>query len=313
MYTASGLAYYRHPDWLGSSRFASTTSRTMYNDLAYAPFGEQYATAGTVGVANTSFAGNNEDTTTNLYDAQFREYEIYGRWPSPDPAGLAVVNPANPQSWNRYAYVGNMPLTFIDPLGLVPILEYEQDCSGDTSFAVPGGVGVNANCVDYILEYDDGTGYTTGGGGGGGGGGDGLIAPPPPPMLQNSPPQSPTPAQAATNYCQQHGQLSFNIPFTHIPVTIGFSATGFLNFSTTNDIGLTFPPSAGASLDITVGAPQGPNIPVQVGSGKNLSIGTFLTPSGPRGFSTSLGPSIGSPVTFSPQVANACGLKAGGG
>jgi len=63
----------------------------MCNDLAYAPFGEQYAQAGTTGVTNTSFAGNNEDTTTNLYDAQFREYGIQGRWSSPDPAGIAAA------------------------------------------------------------------------------------------------------------------------------------------------------------------------------------------------------------------------------
>ncbi|PYV00498.1 MAG: hypothetical protein DMG26_15235, partial [Acidobacteria bacterium] len=37
VYNASGLAYYRHPDWLGSSRFASTPSRTKYYDGAYAP------------------------------------------------------------------------------------------------------------------------------------------------------------------------------------------------------------------------------------------------------------------------------------
>jgi len=41
-----------------------------------------------------------------------------GRWISPDPAGLAAVDPSNPQSWNRYAYVGNNPLSMIDPLGL---------------------------------------------------------------------------------------------------------------------------------------------------------------------------------------------------
>ena len=120
VYNASGLQYYRHPDWLGSSRFSSTPSRTMYNDLAYAPFGEQYAAAGTTGITNVSFAGNNEDTTTNLYDARFREYEIYGRWPSPDPAGISAANPANPQSWNRYAYVMNNPLLFVDPFGLMP-------------------------------------------------------------------------------------------------------------------------------------------------------------------------------------------------
>jgi len=120
VWQGNGPNYYKHADWLGSSRFASTSTRTMYNDLAYAPFGEQYAQAGSTGVTDTSFAGNNEDTTTNLYDAYFREYGIQGRWPSPDPAGVAAANPANPQSWNRYAYALNNPLGFVDPLGFGP-------------------------------------------------------------------------------------------------------------------------------------------------------------------------------------------------
>ena len=134
-FPASGPTYYRHADWLGSSRFASTYStRTMYNDLAYAPFGETYAATGSTGVTDISFAGNNEDTTTNLYDAQFREYGIQGRWPSPDPAGLAAANPANPQSWNRYAYVLNNPLLSNDRTGLHEHPLYE---CGDDGFGCP--------------------------------------------------------------------------------------------------------------------------------------------------------------------------------
>jgi hypothetical protein len=49
-----------------------------------------------------------------------REYNaIQGRWWTPDPAGLAVVDPTSPQSWNRYGYVGGMPLNFTDPTGLL--------------------------------------------------------------------------------------------------------------------------------------------------------------------------------------------------
>ena len=37
---------------------------------------------------------------------------------TPDPGGLGVVDPTNPQSWNRYAYVMNNPLNLIDLAGL---------------------------------------------------------------------------------------------------------------------------------------------------------------------------------------------------
>lgn len=129
-------------------------------------------------------------------------------------------------------------------------------------------------------------------------------------ILMTSPRQ-----QAAAQYCQDNGQVvSFNIPFTKTPVTMVMSLTvGLVNFSSTNDISLVFPPSIGAGYDIAIGAPQGPNIPVEVGVGKNLSAGTFLTRSGARGVAASVGFSAGSPVTMSPTVTNLCGLMAGGG
>src|SRR2546425_4702665 len=40
--------HYRYGDWLGSSRFSSTTSCTKFSDDAYAPYGENYAESGTV-------------------------------------------------------------------------------------------------------------------------------------------------------------------------------------------------------------------------------------------------------------------------
>ena len=176
VYLPGGLWYYRHADWLGSSRFSSLTNRTMHTDLAFAPYGEQYAVSGGVGVAGASFAGNNEDTTTNLYDAQFREYEIYGRWPSPDPAGVAAANPANPQSWNRYAYVLNNPLLFVDPQGLMIRLSfwycdpYKIYYSGpcQNAFLIPGGE------PEPLMTSDNGDS----GGGGGGGNGNGVARSP---------------------------------------------------------------------------------------------------------------------------------------
>src|ERR1700722_241610 len=107
VYNGSGLAYYRHSDWLGSARLTTTPNRTVSGDVAYAPYGESYAQSGTV---DMSFTGENEDTVSTAYDFSAREYGVQGRWPSPDPAGLTAVSPSDPQSWNRYAYVLNNPL-----------------------------------------------------------------------------------------------------------------------------------------------------------------------------------------------------------
>jgi RHS repeat-associated protein len=118
-YDCTGLKRYRHADWLGSSRLSSTASRTLNYDGAYSPMGESYSETGTT---DRNFTGQNQELANDLYAFQYREYQpIHGRWISPDPAGLGAVNPANPQSLNRYAYVNGSPLNSLDPLGLMCI------------------------------------------------------------------------------------------------------------------------------------------------------------------------------------------------
>lgn len=98
---------------------SGTFYQTVYNpidDNAYAPFGEPYAQTGN---GEISFTGQNKDTTWLQYDFLARQYSpSQGRWLSPDPAGVAVADLTNPQSWNRYAYVLNSPLNFTDRYGL---------------------------------------------------------------------------------------------------------------------------------------------------------------------------------------------------
>ncbi len=157
----TGPIFYRHSDWLGSSRLASTQSRTKYFDVSYAPFGESYNPSGT---ADYSFTGQNQDTVsgyTGYDDFLFREYNPgQGRWMSPDPAGMAVVDPTNPQSWNRYAYVNNNPLALVDAMGLGcvyldPAGDHvvrvsDDDCqAGDGGFYFDGPMGsVSSYWVD---------------------------------------------------------------------------------------------------------------------------------------------------------------------
>jgi RHS repeat-associated protein len=164
VFTSSGLTDVRHADWLGSSRFASTPSRTMYFDTAYAPFGEPYAQSGTT---DLSFTGQNSDTTSGIYDFLYRPYSIQGRWPTPDPAGLAAVDPTNPQSWNRYAYVLNGPINLADPSGLYPV--FLGNCEFDrVDFFVNGEFQGSDSTFIGCWDLSAGpVGPTADGGGGG--------------------------------------------------------------------------------------------------------------------------------------------------
>jgi uncharacterized protein RhaS with RHS repeats len=74
-----------------------------------------------------------------------------GRWISPDPAGMGAVSLANPQTWNRYAYVANGPLNAVDPTGLssfddnLHLQRLDAIGSGDGCFVVPG-------CSTYYIN-----------------------------------------------------------------------------------------------------------------------------------------------------------------
>jgi len=117
------IMYYRHADLLGSSRLATTQAGSLYSATAYAPFGEAIAESG---AQDRSFTGKKQDIASGQagtdphgsYDFPAREYSpTQSRWWTPDPAGLAAVDPENPQSWNRYAYACD-PLLFGDPSGM---------------------------------------------------------------------------------------------------------------------------------------------------------------------------------------------------
>ena len=138
-HNGDGTGYYQHADWLGSSRFA--TSAGVRYDRAYAPFGEAYAELNG-NTENRTFTGPQEDTTPGIDDFLFRQYSAsQGRWLVPDPAGMAAVDITNPQTWNRYAYVGNNPLNKVDPLGLIDCADDDEDGSdcNDPNWGGGGG------------------------------------------------------------------------------------------------------------------------------------------------------------------------------
>jgi RHS repeat-associated protein len=131
---------FEHKDWLGSARVGSlipaSGGGSIIFDRAFAPFGETYDTFGSAGYP-MNFTGNRNGIATFLYDTPNREdHPGQGRWPSPDPAGLAAVDMTNPQTWNRYAYMMNNPLNSIDPSGLA-CWPYERAWLGGSCANVP--------------------------------------------------------------------------------------------------------------------------------------------------------------------------------
>jgi len=152
-----------HTDWLGSVRLASSNGqRTVTFDRGFAPFGETSTNFGSS--SNPDFTGNTQDTVAGTYDTWFREYHpTQGRWISPDPAGLRVAYPSNPQTWNRYAYVGNNPLSLTDTLGL--FIQCPSPGLGQVMI-LPGGVNSDGttNCPTY--GYPGGCTYVSGNGSG---------------------------------------------------------------------------------------------------------------------------------------------------
>jgi RHS repeat-associated protein len=116
-------------------------SYSIQDSIDYLPFGEQVAG----GSATThKFTGDERDSETGLDHTWSRKYSSnVGRWMTPDPAGLAAVDPFNPQSWNRYSYVVNNPTNLIDPSGL-------DFCSGNSSYTTGGGGTNNLPTPDCI-------------------------------------------------------------------------------------------------------------------------------------------------------------------
>ncbi|MGH9542312.1 MAG: RHS repeat-associated core domain-containing protein [Terriglobales bacterium] len=123
----NGDGRYTLPDALGSTAVFAQDGTVQ--PLRFYPFGEEAQ------ATSAEYKWTNQIRDANALDHfAFRTYPSnLGRWLSPDPAGLAAIGPADPQSFNRYAYVGNQPLELTDPLGL--------DGNGNATGCMPNGSG----------------------------------------------------------------------------------------------------------------------------------------------------------------------------
>ncbi|SAL52446.1 RHS repeat-associated core domain-containing protein [Caballeronia concitans] len=125
---------YLHADHQGSIDLVTDAKGKPVERLKYDPFGRRVSPKdpskrpGPLKAdLHTGFTGHEHvDDGWNLIDMKGRFYDpVLGRFLTPDPF---TPRPLNPQSWNRYAYVLNNPLTLRDPSGF----NGSDDDSGST-------------------------------------------------------------------------------------------------------------------------------------------------------------------------------------
>jgi RHS repeat-associated protein len=101
-----------HKDHLGSTRVMTKPDKTVYDSIDYLPFGEQLA--GGTGTSH-KFTGKERDAESGLDDFGARYVaSTFGRFMSADEDPPDLFRP---QSLNRYAYVLDNPLAYVDPNG----------------------------------------------------------------------------------------------------------------------------------------------------------------------------------------------------
>ena len=106
--------YYFHGDHLGSTRAITNGAGTAVWTGSYEPFGRLSSETGSR-VSPYLFTGQELDGETGLYYFGARYYDpSTGMFTSADSI---LARPYDPQSLNRYAYVGGKPLSRFDPDG----------------------------------------------------------------------------------------------------------------------------------------------------------------------------------------------------
>jgi RHS repeat-associated protein len=117
----NGQTFFEHQDILGTERARTNYLGQIAGTFPSLAFGDGYSESSVLPGAdqdNHFFAQLDKDSESTTEHAQFRQYSpTEGRWMSPDPYD-GSYRASTPQSFNRYAYAMNRPLSGIDPLGL---------------------------------------------------------------------------------------------------------------------------------------------------------------------------------------------------
>jgi RHS repeat-associated protein len=140
---SSGNVSYYLSDMLGSSRVVTDSNGNLLDDCDFLPYGEERCAASSSG-NHYKFDGMERDSESGLDHTLHRQYTSnYGRWLSPDPGGVKVVNLEDPQTWNLYSFVRDTPTTLTDPTGLQQQTEGSYQSRGTSTVCAQGEITCN--------------------------------------------------------------------------------------------------------------------------------------------------------------------------
>jgi RHS repeat-associated protein len=113
---------YYHLDHLGTPRVLTNSNGFAVQNVHLLPFGEEMPVE--PGVNNRKFTGHERDAETGLDYMIAREYSPSTARFDRSDSSRTGFKPALVQSWNRYAYVRNSPVSLIDPTGKYDVTPY---------------------------------------------------------------------------------------------------------------------------------------------------------------------------------------------
>lgn len=144
---SSGNVFYFFAYHLGTTHTVTNSTGTPCYDASFTPYGQEVLNPNVTSTCppNYKFTGYEMDSETGNFYAMARYYSPrFGRFLSPDPAGVASASFSDPQTGNLYAYVRNSVLSLTDPLGLIGDDNCTNFGTGDMSQTLEEGAGLTA-------------------------------------------------------------------------------------------------------------------------------------------------------------------------